>query len=45
MQEKIKLFVIADHPFSPSGVGTQTRYMIEALLETGKYKFVCFIPR
>jgi len=42
MQEKIKIFVIADHPFSPSGVGTQTRYMIEALLETGKYKFVCF---
>ena len=42
MQEKIKIFVIADHPFSPSGVGTQTRYMIESLLETGKYKFVCF---
>ena len=26
-------------PFAPSGVGTQTRYMIESLLKTGKYKF------
>jgi len=40
--EKKKIFVISDHPLSPSGVGTQTRYMIEALLETGKYKFICF---
>ena len=42
MKETIKVFIIADHPFSPSGVGTQTRYMIESLLETGKYSFVCF---
>ena len=27
---------------SPSGVGTQTRYMIEAMLKTGKYQFVSF---
>ena len=39
---KIKVFVISDHPFSPSGVGTQTRYMIESLLETGDYSFRCF---
>jgi len=40
MQKK-KILVIADHPLSPSGVGTQTKYMIEALLKTQRYKFVC----
>ena len=40
--KKTKVFVIADHPFAPSGVGTQTRYMIEALLATGRYRFICF---
>ena len=38
---KKKILVLSDHPLSPSGVGTQTKYMIEALLETGRYKFVC----
>jgi len=33
--------VIGDHPLSPSGVGTQTKYMIEALLKTGRYQFIC----
>ena len=33
--------VIADHPLSPSGVGTQTKYMIQAMLATGIYRFVC----
>ena len=42
MTEKIKIFVLSDHPLSPSGVGTQTRYMIEAMLQTGKYQFICF---
>ena len=42
MKKKIKVFVISDHPFSPSGVGTQTRYMVEHLLKTGDYSFVCF---
>jgi glycosyltransferase involved in cell wall biosynthesis len=42
MTEKKKIFVIADHPFAKSGVGTQTKYIIEALLKTGRYKFVCF---
>jgi len=36
--KKISLLVISDHMFSPSGVGTQTRYMVESLLETGNYK-------
>lgn len=40
MQKK-KILVLSDHPISPSGVGTQTKYMIEALLKTGRYKFVC----
>ena len=38
---KKKILVLSDHPLSPSGVGTQTKYMIEALLKTGRYKFVC----
>ena len=40
-QEKITVMVISDHPLSPSGVGTQTKYFIEAMLKTGKYRFVC----
>ena len=39
--KKKKILVISDHPLSPSGVGTQTKYMIEALLKTGRYKFIC----
>jgi len=42
MKKKIKVLVLADHPFSPSGVGTQSRYIIESLLSTGDYSFVCF---
>ena len=38
---KKKILVISDHPLSPSGVGTQTKYFIEALLKTGRYKFAC----
>jgi glycosyltransferase involved in cell wall biosynthesis len=38
--KKIKVLTISDHPLSPSGVGTQTKYMIEALLETGRYQVV-----
>jgi len=40
--KKIKVFVISDHPFAPSGVGTQTKYIIDALIKTGRYKFFCF---
>ena len=38
---KKKILVLSDHPLSPSGVGTQTKYMIEALLKSGRYKFIC----
>jgi glycosyltransferase involved in cell wall biosynthesis len=37
---KIKVLTISDHPLSPSGVGTQTKYMIEALLQSGKFEVV-----
>lgn len=42
MSDKIKIFTIGDHPLSPSGVGTQTKYVIEGMLKTGKYEFVSF---
>jgi len=42
LNKKIKIFTLSDHPLSPSGVGTQTRYMIEALLRTGRYQFISF---
>ena len=42
MSDKIKIFTISDHPLSPSGVGTQTKYIIEGMLKTGKYQFVSF---
>jgi glycosyltransferase involved in cell wall biosynthesis len=39
--KKKKILVLSDHPLSPSGVGTQTKYMVEALLKSGRYQFVC----
>lgn len=41
MEKKIKVLTLSDHPLSPSGVGTQTKYFIEALLKTGKFQFIC----
>ena len=38
--KKIKILTISDHPLLPSGVGTQTRYVIQALLATGKFQVV-----
>ncbi len=38
--KKIKLLTLGDHPLVPSGVGTQSRYVIEGLLRTGKYEIV-----
>jgi glycosyltransferase involved in cell wall biosynthesis len=38
---KIKVLTISDHPLSPSGVGTQTRNVIESLLATNKFQFNC----
>ena len=42
MDKKIKILTISDHPLSPSGVGTQTKYIIEGMLATGKYQFISF---
>ena len=42
MSGKKKILVIADSPLVPSGVGTQTKYMIEAMLKTGEFSFLCF---
>jgi len=39
-KKKIKLLVISDHLFSSSGVGTQSKYMVDSLLKTGDYKVV-----
>lgn len=39
--EKLTVLVLSDHPLSPSGVGIQTKYFIEAMLKTKKYRFVC----
>ena len=38
--KKIKILTISDHPLSPSGVGTQTKYFIAELLKTGNYQFI-----
>ena len=38
--DKKTVITISDHPFSPSGVGTQTKHFIESMLETGEYRFL-----
>lgn len=40
--ERKKILLISDHPLVPSGVGTQAKYICEGLLETGKYRMLCF---
>ena len=40
-QKKTILF-LSDHPLSTSGVGTQARWLISGLINTGKYTFRCF---
>jgi glycosyltransferase involved in cell wall biosynthesis len=42
MEKKIKVLTISDMPLSPSGVGTQTKYVCEALLKTGKFQIRSF---
>lgn len=34
--------MLSDHPLSTSGVGSQARWLITGLLETGRYSFRCF---
>ena len=40
MSNKLKVLTLSDHPLSPSGVGTQTRYICEALLKSGKFEII-----
>lgn len=38
--EKKKLLLISDHALTPSGVGIQSKFLIEGLLKTKKYKII-----
>ena len=40
MTKKIKVLTLGDHPLSPSGVGSQTKYVCEALLNSGKFQII-----
>jgi glycosyltransferase involved in cell wall biosynthesis len=40
LTNKKKILTLSDHPLSPSGVGTQTKYVIEALLKTERYSVI-----
>ena len=40
MTDKIRVLTIGDHPLSPSGVGTQTKYICQALLDSGKFSIL-----
>jgi len=40
LSNKIKILTLSDHPLSPSGVGTQTKYICEALLKTERYSII-----
>ena len=40
MSKKIKVLTLGDHPLSPSGVGTQTKYFCQGLLDTGEFSIL-----
>lgn len=39
---KNTILMLSDHPLSTSGVGTQARWLITGLVNTGRYSFRCF---
>ena len=39
--EKYKIVLLSDHPLSTSGVGCQSRWLVNGLVNTGKYTFRC----
>ena len=39
MQKKLKVLVLSDHALSTSGVGTQTRHLLNGLIEKGNWTF------
>jgi len=40
MTNKIKILTLGDHPLYPTGVGIQTKNMIESVLDSGKFSVV-----
>lgn len=40
-QKKNKILMLSDHPLCTSGVGVQARFLIQGLINTGKYSFRC----
>ena len=38
--KKKKILVISDHALSPSGVGVQTKFLVDGLLKKGSYEFI-----
>lgn len=42
LMQKKTILMLSDHPLSTSGVGTQARWLINGLTNTGKYSFRCF---
>lgn len=40
LEKKIKVLTISDSPFAPSGVGLQTKFIIEGLLNSGEFQVV-----
>lgn len=41
-QKKQKILFISDQPLASSGVAVQARFLIQGLLQTGRYTFRCF---
>lgn len=39
--KKHKILMLSDHPLCVSGVGVQSRFLIQGLINTGKYTFRC----
>ena len=37
LSNKIRVLTLGDHPLSPSGVGTQTKYFCQGLLYSGNF--------
>ena len=40
-QKKHKILMLSDHPLCTSGVGVQARFLVQGLINTGKYSFRC----
>lgn len=41
LKNKRKIVLLSDHPLSTSGVGTQARWLVSGLVDTGRYAFRC----